>query len=169
MSICIETLSKTCQAKRLSEADLPAAYTLCSENPLYYFHMNSAPSIESLRKDLTALPPGKGPQDKYFIGLYGSGGLLAIVDLIDGYPEPTTAFLGFFMVEHRVQGQGLGSRLIEELLSSLRAAGFSKVRLAFVKGNPQSEAFWKKNGFLPTSTEVSKEEGYTAVVMERLL
>ncbi len=102
MPLCIETLSKTCRAKRLSEADLPAAYALCAGNPLYYFHMHSAPSVESLREDLTALPPGKSPQDKYFLGLYGSGGLLAILDLIDGYPGPDAAFIGFFMVERRV-------------------------------------------------------------------
>ena len=169
MPICVETLLKTCRAKRLGEADLPAAYSLCAGNPLYYFYMHSEPSIESLRQDLTALPPEKGPQDKYFLGLYSEDRLWAILDLIDGYPEPSTAFIGFFMAEQSIQGKGIGSALIQELLSALRRAGFSKVRLAFVKGNPQSEAFWKKNGFLPTGAEIRKEEGYTAVVMEHPL
>lgn len=33
-------------------------------------------------------------------------------------------------------------------------------------GNPQSEAFWKKNGFRKTGAE-SKQETYTVVAMQR--
>ena len=38
----------------------------------------------------------------------------------------------------------------------------------YVKGNPQSAAFWTKNGFTPTGVE-PKQENYTQVVLERTL
>ena len=37
--------------------------------------------------------------------------------------------------------------LIGELLDELRRERFRKVRLAVDRGNPQSKAFWEKNGF----------------------
>ena len=53
------------------------------------------------------------------------------------------------MVDGRFSGQGIGSRLVEELLEELKTAGFSRVRLAYQKANPQSTRFWTKNGFQP--------------------
>ena len=64
--------------------------------------------------------------------------------------------------------EGLGSALIGDLLAFLKDAGFRAVRLMYVKGNPQSAAFWTKNGFTPTAVE-PKQENYTQVVLERTL
>ena len=50
----------------------------------------------------------------------------------------------------------------------LKELGYTRVGLAYAKGNPQSAAFWRKNGFHPTGREVPAE-GYTAVVLEREL
>ena len=47
----------------------------------------------------------------------------------------------------QVLGRGLGTALIGELLDELRREKFCKVRLAVDRGNPQSKAFWEKNGF----------------------
>lgn len=75
--------------------------------------------------------------------------LAAVLDLIDGYPSAETAYIGLFMVDGRFSGQGIGSHLVEELLEELKTAGFSRVRLAYQKANPQSTRFWTKNGFQP--------------------
>ena len=47
-------------------------------------------------------------------------------------------------------------------------AEYGHVRLGFAKGNPQSEAFWMKNGFKRTGFE-DVQEKYTVVVLEREL
>ena len=41
-------------------------------------------------------------------------------------------------------------------------------KVGFAKGNPQSEAFWTKNGFVRTGVE-DVQERYTVVVMEKQL
>ena len=69
------------------------------------------------------------------------------MDLILNYPEEKTAYIGFFMTKKERQGRGLGTALIGELLDELRRERFRKVRLAVDRGNPQSKAFWEKNGF----------------------
>ena len=98
---------------------------------------------------MTLLPPGAAPEDKYFLGYFRGDRLAAVLDLIDGYPSAETAYIGLFMVDGRFSGQGIGSRLVEELLEELKTAGFSRVRLAYQKANPQSTRFWTKNGFQP--------------------
>jgi GNAT superfamily N-acetyltransferase len=125
-------------------------------------------SLKVIAEDLTNRPPRTTPEDKYYAGYFRDGRLIGALDLITGFPAPETAFVGFFMLHKDVQGAGLGSALIGDLLAFLKDAGFRAVRLMYVKGNPQSAAFWTKNGFTPTGVE-PKQENYTQVVLERTL
>ena len=79
------------------------------------------------------------------------------MDLIDGYPDPKIAYIGFFMMDIRFQGRQLGSALIREVKDYLKRDGFRAVRLAIDKANPQSNHFWKKNGF-EVIREVPRDE-----------
>ena len=92
-------------------------------------------------------PPGIGPADKYFIGFFEGETLVAVMDLVDGYPAPETAFIGLFMLAKALQGRGEGSAIIRETAAYLQTAGKTAIRLAIDKENPQSTHFWKKNGF----------------------
>ena len=105
---------------------------------------------------------------KFFIGFYQEGTLVAICDLILGYPNATTAFIGLFMVNANFQGQGIGTKIIQEMFVYLKELSFNFIQLAYVKGNPQSKAFWEKNGFLPTGVEHTLPE-YTKIVMQKKL
>ena len=69
------------------------------------------------------------------------------MDLILNYPEYHIAYIGFFMVNAKYQNAGIGSKIVCDSLGYLREEGFEKVRIGVDKGNPQSFAFWKKNGF----------------------
>lgn len=143
----IERLSRAYRVRRLTEEDTAQILALCRSNPLYYRHCGTEPSEADIRQDMTLLPPGAAPEDKYFLGYFRGDRLAAVLDLIDGYPSAETAYIGLFMVDGRFSGQGIGSRLVEELLEELKTAGFSRVRLAYQKANPQSTRFWTKNGF----------------------
>ena len=115
--------------------------------------MGEEPTLEGLRGDLTKLPPRTTPEDKYFLGYFRDGRLCAALDLILRYPNPETAFVGWFILRKDVQGRGVGTALVSELMDLLKAQGFRSVRLGRVKGNPESEAFWVKNQFTPTGVE----------------
>ena len=106
-------------------------------------------------------------EDKYYLGFWRDGALAAVLDLILRYPNEHTAFIGFFMLDAALQGRGEGSRIAGEILRAL-GREFGAVRLAYVRTNPQSGHFWKKNGFLPTGA-VMRTEAYEAVVLERRL
>ena len=166
MRFQIEHLSKQYEVRKLTDTDVVAVYALCKENPLYYQYCPPFVTEDSIRADMKALPPRKTMEDKYYLGFYEGDRLIAVMDLILGFPKEETAFVGFFMMNKEVQGKGIGTALMQEVYACLKQCGFNFVRLGFAKGNPQSEAFWTKNGFVRTGVEDAQER-YTVVVMER--
>ncbi|HEL1648744.1 GNAT family N-acetyltransferase [Streptococcus suis] len=160
----ISPFSNHYQVRKLTDADLEQVLALYQTNPLYFEHFPPLPSLESLANDLVDCPPGKELSDKYFLGFWDKERLVAILDLIDGYPTAEVAYIGLFMVDAHFSGQGLGSKIIAELLPQL-ATRFKKVRLGYVESNPQSSHFWSKVGFCPTG-EVKELAGKTIVIAE---
>jgi len=159
--------SKTYSVQRLDVSALSEMLALCDSNPQYYAYCGKALSEALLRSDLSLLPPNKRAGDKYYVGFYAEDRLIAMLDLIDGYPDADTAYIGFFMLHGSMQGHGIGSRIIDDLFAYLSEAGFSRVRLGIDRDNPQSMHFWQKNGFLP-QYEVSQESGIIVVADRRL-
>ncbi len=181
-------LSGRYAVRRLTEADLPELLALCQGNPLYYEHCPPAPSAESLLGDLAALPPRRTLNDKYYLGFFekgrpmtaptdmegrpmtaptdAEGRLIAVLDMIPGYPKPEIAFWGFFMLRAGLQGQGRGTALVSELCAALAGLGYRAVRLGWVQSNLRAAHFWKKNGFVETGIRYDAG-GYTVVVAQR--
>lgn len=162
----IGKLSKRYAVRRLTEADVDRIYTLSAANPMFYRYCPPNVTRESILHDMEALPPGMTYEDKYYIGYFEEERLIAVMDLILGYPNEETAFVGLFMMEKVSQGKGIGSAIVGECFAFLDSIGYRFVRLGFAKGNPQSEAFWVKNGFARTGVEADNGN-YVMVVMER--
>lgn len=162
--------------RKLSEKDAGEVYDLCRTNPVYYEHMKEEPSVQGIAADMSALPPGSRPENKFFVGYYekedlagnASDSLIAVLDLIVAWPNEDTALIGWLMLHKSRQRKGIASRIAAELSEYLKARGFSRIRLGYVKGNEESRRFWEKNGFLPTGEE-SEREQYTVVVMQKEL
>lgn len=156
----IELFSDIYEVHILGGEHVDEAYELCSKNIVYYEYCPPFVTRQSILDELEVLPPGKMPDDKYYIGFYEKGRLIAVMDMIDGYPEKGIAYIGFFMTAMDVQGRGVGTGIIEYLCKYLTGAGYEAVRLAWVKGNPQAEHFWLKNHFTPireTKSNVAHE------------
>lgn len=71
------------------------------------------------------------------------------------------------MMNSQLQGTGIGSKIISEVLNYLKGKEFEMCRLGIDKDNPQSNHFWRKNGF-KVVREVVQEEG-TILIAERQL
>lgn len=147
----IESLSNTFDVRRLGEEDVELIYHLCCKNTIFYQYHPPFVTKESIMDDMTALPPGKDYHDKFFVGFFENTTLVAIMDLIVDYPAKNIAFIGLFMMNVEYQNKGIGSKIIMECAKYLQTLGFYKMRLGVDKNNPQSNAFWKKNGFIPVS------------------
>lgn len=110
----------------------------------------------------TARPPGARAEDKHPFVAYRDGRPVGLLDVIDGYPIPGTAFIGLLAVRESLHGAGLGRALYEQAETFIRKnLGAGSIRLAVVEANPV-HGFWKQMGFVPTG-DVPAYEGRTIV------
>lgn len=162
----IAEISKEYRARILDEKDISIVYGLCRKNKMYYDYCPPFVTTESIEADMAALPPGKSKEDKFYLGYYDKDKLIAVMDLILGFPDEDTAYSGFFMMSVDVQGKGVGSAIISDLGRFVCVQGFSNMQLGWVKGNPQAEHFWHKNGFQETGKEYDMDD-FTVVEAQR--
>lgn len=146
----INALSERFYVRRLHENDVDLIYDLSCENKLFYQYHPPFVTKESILEDMSALPPGKSCEDKYYIGFFEDAFLVAVMDLILDYPTEKIAFIGLFMTNILYQHKGIGSEIIADVARHLRSIGYREIRLGVDRGNPQSYSFWSKNGFSVT-------------------
>ena len=163
----IESLSTQYKVKRIREEDISAVYRLAKTNSKYYEYLHTVPTRESLTEVITMLPDGTSPGSKYFVGFYNADDVLvAVMDLITGYPEDDDAFVGWLMVDGEMQGRGIGSGIFADVRAAMKAAGYDFMALAVIKGNEEAMKFWKEQGFRVDKETVSTE-GYDVYMMSR--
>lgn len=166
MKLKLEHMSSKYTVKQFTEEDISNIYEICIGNPSYYEYMKTEPTYENITDIFTELPPNTALEDKYFVGFYEANQLIAILDIVTGYPNAKTAFIGWFMMKKELQGTEIGSRIISEVISCLEEEKFHYAQLGYIKGNQQSENFWRKNKFYPIGREKETRD-YIIVVMQR--
>ena len=165
--IDISKLSKKYSARILEDSDVEMLVEICKQNTVFYEYTEARPTKDNILDDMKVTPPGIDMQDKYYLGFFDGRELVAIMDLIDGYPTREVAYIGFFMMNPQYQGKQIGTAIVGEVVGYMQSVGKTAVRLAIDKGNPQSTHFWKKNGFdVLSETDVN---GWTKLVAERKL
>ena len=164
----LSKLSTIYKISRMEENDVSLILDLENGNPLYFNYCPPKPSKQTVLNDLQALPEGKNRDDKFYIGFFDRNRLVAIMDFIVSFPIKETIYIGLFMMDCKDSGQGKGTLIIHEALTAFKKEGFNKVRLAYMKGNPQSKRFWEKCGFTENGIEKENEHG-KAIVLEKVL
>ena len=165
--IDIKMFSNRYDVRKLHHDDVELIYSFCKRNIQYYEYCGKEPSVELIERDLEITPPELSIEQKYYVGFFDRNKLVAVMDLEDGYPDEDYAYIGFFMMNHELQGNGIGTQIISEVFEYLRELGFQKCMLGIDKDNPQSNHFWKKNGF-EVIREVVQEEGAILVAEKKL-
>ena len=164
----VQHLSDQYTIRDLLLADAEMIFEVLKNNTIFYKYHPPMVTVESIIEDMEALPPDKGYEDKHYIGFFHMDTLVAVMDLIEHYPQHGTVLMGFFALNSHLQGQGIGTAIISDSITYLAQFGLKKVRLGIDKGNPQSKAFWLKNSFAFTGEEY-ESDGSTILVMERIL
>ena len=143
----VSLLSERFRVRKLDLKDVDIVYDMSSENGIFYKYHPPFVTKESILEDMEALPPNKNYDDKYYIGFFENDSLVAIMDLILGYPTEETAFIGLFMTNVHYQKKGVCSNIVADVCDYLKKLNYKKIRIGVDKENPQSNAFWLKNGF----------------------
>jgi uncharacterized protein len=94
--------------------------------------------------------------------------MVGCADVIRGYPEEGTAFLGLLLIAEPFQGRGLGRAAYAEIERVVSSWGIcERLRLSVIRVNDDVVPFWRKLGFEPTGE--TKPYRYGSVVSEHVL
>ena len=96
-----ETVSLESKSK-----DMESVLALLLTAPDYFALDGKQPDLNSIRADLTALPPRCAPEQKRYVGFWRDGKPEAVLDWVEGYPREQTLWIGFFLVDRALRGQG---------------------------------------------------------------
>ena len=156
-----------CRLCRLGREDAPQVLAFLRSRMDYFACVGEELTLESVREGRTVHPPHTQAGQKWYVGLWRAGKLCAVADLVAGYPDGETLFIGLFVVGAGAQGKGLGRRLIEELSARAGARGGRRMRLGCVEENQAGHKFWLAQGFRDVERKEGAHHGRTLLVMER--
>ena len=155
------------EIREVGEADLGPVLALLERRPDYFALDGSAPTLDSLRADLAALPPRCAVEQKHYAAFWRDGRPEAVLDWVEGYPREQTLWIGLFLVDGTLSRQGLGKRLMSALPGAAYDGGMDSLRLACLKGNEGGHRFWEAVGFRDLRDGQSTD-GRPVTIMERL-
>ena len=166
-SLDLATLSTTYEPRAITDDNLGDVFWLMRSNRRFYRELGERVAPGPLTTIVGKTPDGVDEGSRHFVGFYGEDrGLIAVMDLICGYPDANTVLIDWFMVAADMQGQGVGSSIFADVRSTLAAQGYTNVRLTIPERAEGGIAFWQEQGFELTGERL--EEGrHPAVAMAR--
>lgn len=109
------------------------------------------PGSSDAQSMFTMLPPDKDYHDKFVFNLYRQNSPVGCVDLIRGYPNKETAWIGLLLIDERLHGQGLGRVTYEKVEAFIRTwPEISRIGISVVATNEVAVPFWARMGFTIT-------------------
>lgn len=145
----IEALSTELTAHELEGSNLTDVLMLMRSNRQYYRRLNERPNKAQLTNMISEKP--EGAASAHLVGFYDDlDGLVAVMDLVCGTPNKTSALIRWFMVAADKQRQGVGSALFADVRAALAAQGYRHLELQIPEAAEEAQAFWNAQGFSPT-------------------
>lgn len=155
----------------ISENEYQDLFELQQTNPYYFMTEQDHPiTLEESIAGVKDLPPNTTYEQKYYIGFYREHKLEAIMDYIEGFPNPGIVWIGLFMIHGTKSRTGIGSHIIHAFIEVLRLNQVEKLQLGCIVENEKALPFWVAMGLHEIRRAVSKAEGrkdWDVIVMER--
>lgn len=153
----------------LEDDDVAPLQALFDEDP-EYFEINGRPiPVDEIRN---ALPQGRTREDKFLFALTRDGRIAGMIDVVRGYPEPATWYLGFLFIGKAARGGGAGRRALHGLYAWSNGQGATAMRLGVVEGNDRARHLYATEGFVQVAVrepDLSINRVRRTLVLERPL
>lgn len=118
------------------------------------------PGASDAQSTFTMLPPNKTYADKFVFNLYRKESPVGCIDLIRGYPESSTAWIGLLLIDERLHGQGLGRLGYRKIERQIRSwPEVKSIGISVVATNDMAIPFWQKMGFSLTGERKPYKHG----------
>lgn len=132
---------------RVTEGDeigIRSLQTLLDDDAATWTALEGAPPRpDEARQLISDRPLGVTPDRKYV----WIAGTAAVIDIVEGYPDAGTWYLGLIFIAQRARGSGLGTKLMRSLAKHVRAHGGTALRLAVVTTNTGARRLYDRLGF----------------------
>lgn len=138
------------EVKQLENRDAGQVLRLMQSNPQYF---TQKPSLRFVKTEMVRLPQESMIDQKYYLGYYDQGKLIAILDLILDHPQPLYAYIRELMVDARKQNKGIGSQIVQALEEGVAKAGFAHIALEVEENDEDAIRFWEKLNYKPTQNK----------------
>lgn len=162
----VEAFSTEYAVRTIREEDTADVYKFCKSNILFYESLRNSHASENLTEFMTKLPENKKEKGRHCVGFYAENKLIAVMELILGYPGSNDALIGWFMVDGSLQCQGIGSRIFADVRAALKGYGFEHISLKCVQENAQAMTFWQEQGFV-VKGKLENKGDYNVVTLEK--
>ncbi|MER7246178.1 GNAT family N-acetyltransferase [Kribbella sp. NPDC000426] len=141
----------------IGPGDVDALQELIESDPGYTERITGYPPGSADAQSLLMMRPEDLPEEsKVVLGAFAADRLVAVVDLLRGFPNDQTAFIGLLEVHAKHQGLGYGGAtygLVERYVGTTWPE-IRTLRLAVVDTNAEVAAgFWRRQGFESTGEE----------------
>lgn len=132
--------------------DVAALQRVLEDAPEYTLRVTGHPVRPADAQSLfTALPLGLGYDAKHVFAVELDGNMVGVVDVLDGWPDPSTAHIGLLLVDEPHQQLGIGGLVWQQVETLLISWPHVRtVRAAVVQTNVQVLPFWTRCGFSDT-------------------
>jgi GNAT superfamily N-acetyltransferase len=119
--------------------------------PRYAERVTGAPpGPADAQSTYSALPEGKGYEDKFVYGIYEDDEMIGCADVIRNWPRPGTTHIGLLLIAEHHQRRGAGRAAYQEIEREARGWGAKHMRIGVVATNQDVLPFWQRLGFAPT-------------------
>ena len=136
--------------RQLHRTDVADLRRLIAADRPYSQRVNGRPPApQDARALLNARPPQTLPEQKVVLGIYRGSALVAVVDLIRGWPDAQTVHIGLLQVHPSHKRAGVGRATHDLILQLVRTwPEITTLRAAIVQTNAdEGEPFWAGLGY----------------------
>jgi ribosomal protein S18 acetylase RimI-like enzyme len=96
---------------------------------------------------LVERPDAVAPEHKLLVGLRTPQGLAGVLDLLLGYPDDKTWYIGLLILDPNKRGAGLGAAVYSATQQWAAQRGARRIQLIVQEQNPSALKFWQAMGF----------------------
>lgn len=130
--------------RRVTPSDTARVQALFALDPHYWQHVEGAPLRDTEAAiALDERPPGITLEQKHAFLIDD----VALLDMLEGYPDAQTWFLGLIFLAPAARGRGFGTTLMRALIDHVRAQGAQALRLAVAVQHPDARRLYERLGF----------------------
>lgn len=135
--------------RQLTQPDSGAIQDLYDKCLDYMLLVDGHPARENAGDNtFIEVPPGKSPADKFVFGVLDQrSNLVALLDVVRGYPQDVVWWIGLFLVLPELRSKGLGQKVVRGFIEYVQAEGGQAIMLGVVDENKRALDFWRRVGF----------------------